>query len=88
MEVKTLENPLNFSVSVPIFLRMSTASHTRKFIGALFLPCNVYGRVYLNKEGNAYLGNCPKCGKPVRVRAEPGGAKINMVQVVCSTYRY
>jgi len=67
---------------------MKTVSQPRKFIGALFLPCNAYGRLYLNLAGNAYVGNCPKCGKPVQVRAAAGGAKVNSVQVVCSTFRH
>ncbi len=39
----------------------------KKFLGILFECCNVYRRVYINKEKNAYEGRCPKCGGEVRV---------------------
>jgi hypothetical protein len=39
---------------------------TRPFLGVHFKCCNVYTRIYKNKEGTAYAGSCPKCGRPVR----------------------
>ncbi|KAF0096166.1 MAG: Uncharacterized protein E1N59_133 [Puniceicoccaceae bacterium 5H] len=62
---------------------MQTSSAGRKFIGAHFQPCNIYGRLYLNKEGTAYVGNCPKCGQSHRVKAGPKGADVKMVQIFC-----
>jgi hypothetical protein len=38
----------------------------RPFLGIHFECCNIYTRIYKNKEGTAYVGSCPKCGKPVR----------------------
>jgi len=29
----------------------------------------VYARVYLNETGDRFEGKCPKCSKPVEVRA-------------------
>lgn len=40
----------------------------KKFLGILFECCNVYRRVYLNKEKNAYEGHCPICRRIVKVR--------------------
>ena len=40
----------------------------RSFLGIWFECCHVYGRLYKNKEGMAYVGRCPKCLRPVNVR--------------------
>ena len=45
----------------------------RQFLGVMFECCNVYGRIYKNKEGSAYEGRCPKCLKQVIVRIGKGG---------------
>lgn len=39
----------------------------RDFVGIHFKCCNVYARVYKAKEGDRYVGFCPKCGKKVRL---------------------
>ena len=46
---------------------------SRRFVGIHFKCCEVYTRVYINRNATAYEGNCPKCGKPVRLRIGPGG---------------
>ncbi len=38
-----------------------------KFLGILFECCNVYRRIYVNKEKNAYEGRCFYCGKQIIV---------------------
>ena len=47
----------------------------RPFIGVTFKCCNVYSRIYLNREGTAFEGRCPRCyRKKVVVRVvEKGG---------------
>ena len=47
----------------------------RQFLGIWFDCCSVYGRIYKNKEGTAYMGRCPKCLRSVRVRV--GGEGTN-----------
>jgi hypothetical protein len=37
----------------------------RKVLGVHFKCCNVYRYIYKNKEGTAYTGTCPRCGKRV-----------------------
>ncbi len=39
----------------------------KKFLGILFECCNVYRRIYINKEKNAYEGRCPLCMREVKV---------------------
>ncbi len=46
----------------------------RKFVGILFKCCHVYTRVYINKEGTAYTGRCPKCGAQVTLKVGQGGS--------------
>jgi len=47
----------------------------KPFIGITFKCCNVYARVYLNKDGTAYEGICPRCyrKKVVVTIVEKGG---------------
>ena len=46
----------------------------RKFLGIKFECCGVYARIYQNKEGTAYVGRCPKCLRPIRIRIGEGGS--------------
>ncbi|MBU1319347.1 MAG: endonuclease Q family protein [candidate division Zixibacteria bacterium] len=39
----------------------------RDFVGIHFTCCNVYIRVYKSKQGDRYVGFCPKCGKKVKL---------------------
>jgi hypothetical protein len=55
----------------PLGDRLSTAG--RRFVGIHFTCCDVYTRIYVNRDQSAYDGNCPKCAKRVRLRIGPGG---------------
>ena len=45
----------------------------RRFVGVHFVCCDVYTRVYINRDATAYEGRCPKCAKQVRLVIGPGG---------------
>jgi len=45
----------------------------RKYLGIKFNCCNVYNRVYINKDGTAYTGFCPKCFRKVNIKVGEGG---------------
>ena len=45
----------------------------RKFVGVTFKCCEVYARIYINRDETAYEGNCPKCAKRVRLSIGHGG---------------
>jgi hypothetical protein len=45
----------------------------KKFIGVNFNCCNMYVHIYVNKDGTAYEGRCPKCGKPIKLKIGEGG---------------
>lgn len=48
-------------------------NNQKKFLGIMFNCCSVYGRIYENKDKTAYVGRCPKCLKPVKIRIGEGG---------------
>jgi len=43
------------------------------YLGIMFNCCNIYGRIYKNKEGTAYVGRCPKCMRSIRIKVGEGG---------------
>jgi len=45
----------------------------RPFLGVVFKCCNVYSRIYLNKQQTAFVGWCPRCAKPIRIKVSPDG---------------
>jgi hypothetical protein len=45
----------------------------RRFVGVHFTCCDVYTRVYVNRDETAYEGKCPKCARAVRLEIGPGG---------------
>lgn len=47
---------------------------TRPFLGVQFACCGIYSRIYQNKTGTQYVGNCPKCAKQVRFTIGSGGS--------------
>jgi hypothetical protein len=53
--------------------RANGEAANRKFVGVQFKCCDVYSRVYINRDHTAYEGNCPKCAKKVRLEIGLGG---------------
>ncbi|MBA2116600.1 hypothetical protein [Bremerella alba] len=47
---------------------------SRPFLGVKFDCCSIYSRIYQNKDGTHYIGNCPKCAKQIRIRIGQGGS--------------
>lgn len=45
----------------------------RKYLGVKFECCNTYGRLYPNKDNTAYIGRCPRCSVPLKVKIGEGG---------------
>jgi len=47
------------------------APGARPFLGIHFACCDVYTRIYVNRDATAYEGRCPRCSQPVRIRIDP-----------------
>ncbi len=47
----------------------------REFLGIMFKCCNVYSRIYLNKDRTAFVGWCPKCARKAEIKISPHGSK-------------
>ena len=45
----------------------------RPHINILFRCCNVYVRIYLNAQGTAFSGHCPRCCAPARIVVDSEG---------------
>jgi hypothetical protein len=54
--------------------RSCTGQGGRPFVGMHFLCCDIYTRIYLNREGTKYLGNCPRCARRAELLVGPGGS--------------
>jgi len=51
----------------------SAQSGAKPWLGILFECCNVYSRIYKNRDGSAYAGRCPKCQAEIRASVGNGG---------------
>lgn len=45
----------------------------RKYLGITFACCGAYARIYQNKEKTAYVGRCPRCFRPLKIKIGEGG---------------
>lgn len=55
------------------YLIMENKDGKTNFLGVMFECCNVYARIYKNKEGTHYQGRCPKCMRLIKIRIGEGG---------------
>lgn len=54
----------------------------RRFVGVRFACCEVYHRVYVNREATAYQGHCPRCSRPFYLAIGPGGTDARFFEVI------
>ena len=63
------------------FSRGRAEAQGRPFVGIRFACCDVYTRVYINRERTAYRGACPRCGRRVELRIGSGGTDARFFTV-------
>jgi len=51
------------------------------FLGIHFLCCDVYARVYANRQQTAYVGHCPRCAKQIQLQIGSGGTEARFFKV-------
>lgn len=51
----------------------SKSNSKGSYLGIMFHCCNVYARIHKNKDGTAYVGRCPRCMRPVKIKIGEGG---------------
>jgi hypothetical protein len=49
-----------------------------RYISIYWKCCSAYSRIYPNREGSAYEGNCPKCCGFLRLPIGEGGTNQRM----------
>lgn len=60
--------------SEPKLAPASAASQgNSRYLGILFSCCQVYARIAPDRQGRAYRGHCPRCGRPITIGIGPGG---------------
>ena len=64
---------LDLTDGLPVHPATREAGGGRRFVGIHFVCCDVYTRVYINRDESAYEGNCPKCARQVRLTIGLGG---------------
>ncbi len=52
-----------------------------RFLGIHFVCCDVYSRVYANREQTAYVGHCPRCAKRIQLQIGSGGTDSRFFEV-------
>ena len=57
----------------PPVSRATQHAEVANFLGVHFECCDVYSRVYPNRELTAYLGHCPRCRKQIKFQIGEGG---------------
>ncbi len=54
----------------------------RRFVGVHFKCCDVYTRVYINRDETAYAGYCPRCSKKIELQIGPGGTDARFFEAL------
>lgn len=57
-----------------------SAGGGRRYVGVHFVCCDVYQRIYVNRDQTAYAGHCPKCARRIRFDIGPGGTDSRIFQ--------
>jgi hypothetical protein len=59
----------------------SEDTRSRRYVGVHFNCCDVYTRIYINRQQTAYVGHCPRCSRRVELKIGPGGTDARFFTV-------
>jgi hypothetical protein len=70
-------DPRDYKLDIPGVspANASGSNESKPFLSIHFACCGVYCRIYRNSTGDAYVGRCPRCGRPVRFLVGEGGTQ-------------
>ncbi|MHB1156992.1 MAG: hypothetical protein ACYC26_09145 [Phycisphaerales bacterium] len=52
----------------------------RPWLAVHWRCCSVYSRIYRHRDGSAYQGRCPRCGRPVQAQIAPNGTSARFFE--------
>jgi hypothetical protein len=73
LDISSDPDPKGPDGSAAPYSRIASGSGARRFVGVHFACCDVYSRIYINRESTAYVGYCPRCTRRVELKIGPGG---------------
>lgn len=57
----------------------------KPFLGVYFSRCKIYGRLYPGRDDLYFVGNCPRCGFPVKIKRGKEGVKAHILDIACKS---
>ena len=61
----------------------SPSAKPGRFLSLWFSCAALYARATRDRDGSAYVGHCPRCGKQARFPIGPGGTDARAFTVSC-----
>lgn len=76
-------DPRDYRVDIPGLQPAANSSSAtgRPYLSVQFDCCNVYQRIYRDKDGQHYTARCPRCGKTARFAVGQGGTSARFFVV-------
>ena len=80
LDIDGLPDPAAGHPSRVFAATVDAAKAGRGWLAVHWRCCHVYSRIYKTRDGTAYAGRCPKCGRAVRARIAPNGTNARFFE--------